>query len=209
VIFVVPFVGNQFFHLHHWYYSWIVGMHCNLYSSWTGLNNNRDDTDNNINNNNNSRPVSSNCCWWSRLCMSIFWGIYINGIGIFGRDPTMTCAVTLYQSQNQQCPYITLVTHIDIITNDITNDMMNDIMNDMNITTNTSSPIVVYNDIDIGNECCTMGYGNYTLDDLSYDITFYNHIISGHNQNYDDDEIEEEFEIGDYCKNKIKDVIPV
>ena len=34
------------------------------------------------------------------------FGIYVNGVAIFGRDPIMTCAVTLYQSQNQECAYV-------------------------------------------------------------------------------------------------------
>jgi uncharacterized protein (DUF697 family) len=76
MIFLMPYASSSFFHLHHWYYAWLFGMHANL----------------NI--------------WWSRLTMGILWGIYINGIAIFGRDPIMTCAVTLYQSQNQQCPYV-------------------------------------------------------------------------------------------------------
>jgi hypothetical protein len=45
--------------------------------------------------------------WWSRLTMSLLWGIYINGIAVFGRDPILTCAVSLYQSQSrQECPYV-------------------------------------------------------------------------------------------------------
>jgi hypothetical protein len=75
-LFLAPYASSDFFHLHHWYYAWILGMHANL------------------------------DVWWSRLTMGILWGIYINGIAIFGRDPVMTCAVTLYQSQNQQCPYL-------------------------------------------------------------------------------------------------------
>jgi hypothetical protein len=75
-LFFVPYASQPFFHLHHWYYSWMLGMHVNL------------------------------DVWWSRLTMSLLWGIYINGIAIFGRDPIMTCAVTLYQSKNQQCPYL-------------------------------------------------------------------------------------------------------
>jgi hypothetical protein len=76
VVFLVPYTGNTFFHLHHWYYAWLFGMHFNL------------------------------DVWWSRLIMSIMVGVYVNGIAIFGRDPIMTCAVSLYQSQNQQCPYL-------------------------------------------------------------------------------------------------------
>lgn len=72
-------LGGSLFHLHHWYYGWLFGMHCNL----------------NV--------------WWSRLTMAVLFGVYLNGIAIFGRDPIMTCAVTLYQSQNQQCPYLAQV----------------------------------------------------------------------------------------------------
>ena len=75
-IFLLPYVGNAFFHLHHWYYAWMLGMHANF-------------------------PV-----WWSQLTMSVMWGVYMNGIALFGRDPVMTCAVSLYQSQNQQCPFV-------------------------------------------------------------------------------------------------------
>lgn len=75
-IFLMPYASNSFFHLHHWYYAWTLGMHANA---------------------NN---------WWSRLTMCMMWGIYLNGIAMFGRDPVMTCAVTLYQSQNQQCPFL-------------------------------------------------------------------------------------------------------
>ena len=77
LIFLAPYLSNPFFHLHHWYYAWILGMHANLHS-----------------------------VWWSRWTMKLLFGIYLNGIAIFGRDPIMSCAVTLYQSQNQHCPYL-------------------------------------------------------------------------------------------------------
>jgi hypothetical protein len=76
IVFVTPYMGSPFFHLHHWYYDWFIGMHCNL------------------------------DVWYSRLSMGVMWGVYLNGIAIFGRDPIMTCAVTLYQSQNQECSYL-------------------------------------------------------------------------------------------------------
>jgi hypothetical protein len=76
LIFLAPYTQSSFFHLHHWYYAWFLGMHANA------------------------------DVWWSRLTMSLLWGLYINGVAIFGRDPIMTCAVTLYQSQNQDCPYL-------------------------------------------------------------------------------------------------------
>ncbi|OEU06749.1 hypothetical protein FRACYDRAFT_253524 [Fragilariopsis cylindrus CCMP1102] len=66
IVFLFPYIGNQFFHLHHWYYGWMFGMHCNVSG-------------------------------------------FLRGVTIFGRDPIMTCDITLYQSQNQLCPYITLV----------------------------------------------------------------------------------------------------
>jgi hypothetical protein len=76
VVFLLPYMGSAFFHLHHWYYGWLIALHCNVDA------------------------------WWSRLCRSVFFGIYINGVAIFGRDPIMTCALSLYQSQNQECVYI-------------------------------------------------------------------------------------------------------
>ncbi|KAG7370612.1 hypothetical protein IV203_019182 [Nitzschia inconspicua] len=76
VVFLAPYMGSAFFHLHHWYYGWLVALHCNV------------DT------------------WWSRLSRNVFFGVYVNGVAIFGRDPIMTCALSLYQSQNQGCVYI-------------------------------------------------------------------------------------------------------
>lgn len=68
---------GRFFHVHHWYYAWFLGMHCNLHGKW-----------------------------WSELAMSILWGIYVNGVAIYGRDPIMTCSMSLYRSQSQECPYL-------------------------------------------------------------------------------------------------------
>ena len=76
LIWFVPYMSHPFFHLHHWYYAWLFGMHCNF----------------NI--------------WWSKLTMSILWGIYIHGIAVWGRDPILSCAVSLYRSQNGQCPFL-------------------------------------------------------------------------------------------------------
>ena len=68
---------KRFFHLHHWYYAWFLAMHCNLHGKW-----------------------------WSDLAMSVLWGIYINGVAIFGRDPVLSCSLALYESQSQECPYL-------------------------------------------------------------------------------------------------------
>lgn len=78
LVFLVPYAQNSFFHLHHWYYALVLGMHANAHTVW----------------------------WSSRGTMCILFGIYVNGIAIYGRDPILTCGVTLYQSQNQQCPYL-------------------------------------------------------------------------------------------------------
>ena len=75
-IWLVPYMNHPFFHLHHWYYAWLLGMHCNF----------------NV--------------WWSKLTMSILWGMYIHGIAVWGRDPILTCAESLYRSQNGQCPFL-------------------------------------------------------------------------------------------------------
>ena len=49
---------------------------------------------------------STNDVWWSRLTMSVLWGIYIHGIAVWGRDPILTCAISLYRSENGQCPFL-------------------------------------------------------------------------------------------------------
>ena len=57
VLFLLPYYGasdGRFFHLHHWYYAWFLGMHCNLHGNW-----------------------------WSELAMSVLWGIYVNGRFVF------------------------------------------------------------------------------------------------------------------------------
>jgi hypothetical protein len=80
IVFLLPYCllsDGRFFHLHHWYYAWFLGMHCNLHGKW-----------------------------WSELARYVLWGIYINGVAIFGRDPVLTCSLTLYQSQSQECPYL-------------------------------------------------------------------------------------------------------
>lgn len=80
IVFLLPYCllsDGRFFHLHHWYYAWFLGMHCNLHGKW-----------------------------WSELARYVLWGIYVNGVAIFGRDPVLTCSLTLYQSQSQECPYL-------------------------------------------------------------------------------------------------------
>jgi len=205
IIFLFPYIGNQFFHLHHWYYGWMFGMHCNLgtysrsysgysnsgYSRYSRYSNSNTGNGNGNGNGNGSSTRNGNSkssCWWSRLCMSIFWGIYINGVSIFGRDPIMTCDITLYQSQNQLCPYITLVSKTTAAAATAAVVSKRDVDNKHN---NNITSIIIdeidYQDDDEEIEeygygyTCSMCYGNYTIDDLAYDSGFYNHIININN----------------------------
>jgi hypothetical protein len=57
-----PLVTSSYFHLHHWFAGFLVGMHLNY------------------------------DVWWSRAAMAWCWGCYINGIAVYGRDPVLTCA---------------------------------------------------------------------------------------------------------------------
>ena len=71
-----PYIGSPYFHLHHWYAGWLVGMHLNFNT------------------------------WWSRLIQAWCWGLYINGIAVYGRDPVLTCGYALFISQDQRCPFV-------------------------------------------------------------------------------------------------------
>ena len=61
------------FHLHHWLVGWWLGMHCNF-------------------------PTV-----YSNLCMAWCWGIYINGIAVYGRDPMQMCGYIDYYYHDQHC----------------------------------------------------------------------------------------------------------
>lgn len=75
--FLAPIAQNPSFHLHHWFAGWLLGMHCTIHDKW-----------------------------WSSLTMAWCWGLYINGIGVYGRDPLLTCADAYYRSTNQRCSYM-------------------------------------------------------------------------------------------------------
>jgi hypothetical protein len=76
VFFVVPYISSPFFHFHHWYAGWLFGMHFNL------------------------------DVWWSRVTMAFCWGMYINGIAVYGRDPILGCEYSFYVSAMQGCSYM-------------------------------------------------------------------------------------------------------
>jgi len=77
LFFVAPLAPSPYFHLHHWYAGWLLGMHANFPDAW-----------------------------WSRAAMAYCWGLYINGIAVYGRDPVLTCEYSYFLSVDQGCPYI-------------------------------------------------------------------------------------------------------
>jgi hypothetical protein len=50
--FVAPLLPSSYFHFHHWYAGWLIGMHANF------------------------------DVWWSRFAMAWCWGMYMNGIAV-------------------------------------------------------------------------------------------------------------------------------
>ena len=73
ILFLLPQGTNGSFEFHHWFAGLLLGMHANY------------DT------------------WFSRATMAWCWGQYINGIAVWGRDPTLTCAYAQYISIRQGC----------------------------------------------------------------------------------------------------------
>jgi len=74
-LFVLPVVASPYAHFHHWFAGWFLGMHANLHHKW-----------------------------WSRAAMAYCWGMYVNGIAVYGRDPLLTCDYALFLVHDQQCP---------------------------------------------------------------------------------------------------------
>lgn len=84
MLFLLPQVSHDNFHLHHWYVGWLVGMHCNF------------DT------------------WWSRATMAWCWGLYVNGIAVYGRDPLQTCDYAFYISKDTRCSFLSCFMHQEV-----------------------------------------------------------------------------------------------
>ena len=38
--------------------------------------------------------------------MAWCWGMYINGIAVYGRDPILTCEYAYFLSMDNHCPYM-------------------------------------------------------------------------------------------------------
>jgi hypothetical protein len=74
---LLPFASSGYFHLHHWFAGWLLGMHINFHEHR-----------------------------WSRYTQYWCWGCYMNGIGVWGRDPVLTCAYALFIAQTQRCPFV-------------------------------------------------------------------------------------------------------
>ena len=43
---------------------------------------------------------------WSQLAMAWCWGMYVNGIAVYGRDPVLTCEYAYFLTLDNRCPYI-------------------------------------------------------------------------------------------------------
>lgn len=76
-IFVAPLVSSPYFHFHHWFAGWLLGMHANLHDRW-----------------------------WSRAAMAYCWGMYVNGLAVYGRDPLLTCEYVRFLQADLQCPSV-------------------------------------------------------------------------------------------------------
>ena len=95
MIFVLPVCRNSSFHVHHWYWTWLIGMHAN------------------------------HDAWWSQAAGAFLWGGYINGIArrgagrvsirpesslsaqaAWGRDDVLGCERSLYGAVDQGCPFV-------------------------------------------------------------------------------------------------------
>jgi hypothetical protein len=74
---LLPLITSGYFHMHHWFAGWLLGMHINFHQHR-----------------------------WSRYPQYWCWGCYMNGIGVWGRDPVLTCAYALFMAQTQRCPFV-------------------------------------------------------------------------------------------------------
>lgn len=96
MFFLMPQLSSPYFHLHHWFAGWLLGMHCNF------------DT------------------WWSRATMAWCWGLYINGIAVYGRDPLQTCGYALYISMDTHCSFLSCFMHQEVGPHNETHTVYND-----------------------------------------------------------------------------------
>lgn len=87
-VFLLPQVNDKSFHPHHWYIAWLIGMLSNADTNWS---------------------IATTC---------FAWGYYINGIAVYGRDPILGCAYSLYLSVGNRCNYIQCLFNQPNVTSD-------------------------------------------------------------------------------------------
>jgi len=75
--FILPVAVSPYAHFHHWFAGWFLGMHTHLHDKW-----------------------------WSRATMAYCWGMYVNGIAVYGRDPLLTCDYARFLARDQGCPML-------------------------------------------------------------------------------------------------------
>ncbi|GMI05143.1 hypothetical protein TrLO_g2265 [Triparma laevis f. longispina] len=68
-----PLAESEDFHPHHWFLAILIGVHVNQRF------------------------------WWSLMLQSFMWGVYINGIAVYGRDGLMGCDEVKYRAGNLGC----------------------------------------------------------------------------------------------------------
>jgi hypothetical protein len=51
--------------------------------------------------------------------MAWCWGMYINGIAVYGRDPVLTCEYAYFLSMDNRCPYMSC--YVEAMNDTITN----------------------------------------------------------------------------------------
>jgi hypothetical protein len=76
LIFAYPIGASPFFHFHHWFAAWLVGMHFNQKY------------------------------WWSYTVLALCFGVYVNGIAGYGRDSLLGCQMAYYNSKQQKCGHL-------------------------------------------------------------------------------------------------------
>mmetsp|Transcript_21871 Transcript_21871/g.67362 ORF Transcript_21871/g.67362 Transcript_21871/m.67362 type:complete len:330 (+) Transcript_21871:1583-2572(+) len=75
-VFWLPRFRDPNFHLHHWFWTWFVGMHANQDA------------------------------WWSVASSAFLWGGYVNGVGAWGRDDVLGCRRSFAAAIDQGCGFM-------------------------------------------------------------------------------------------------------
>ncbi|GMI29593.1 hypothetical protein TrCOL_g1099 [Triparma columacea] len=70
-----PIASRESFHPHHWFLAWLFGCHANQRF------------------------------WWSIALQGFLWGIYINGVAVYGRDGLLGCQEDKFRTLDDGCPW--------------------------------------------------------------------------------------------------------